>query len=603
MFTFPGRFRRRVAVLTALAMVTSVLVVAAPAAAADPKADYTATFDACVGAAAEDAGFTDVPSGHANAGDIDCIAYYGVTKGTSASTYSPLMSVTREQMALFLTRLAGLVGIEVDDDPDDPGFTDTAGLSDESQTAIAQLKDLGITQGTSDTTYSPADNVQRGHMALFIARLMNKMTPLADGALNLSSTTQFGYTPSDVDDNDKDADIGSPFGDLRQVTKDEFDAITNSYELGVASGISATSYAPDQDITRASMAEFMAGVLDHSNARPAGLSIGTSDPVVWGEGSPTLLVSVRDEEFMPVEDQAVDMFSSSAANKGLRKDGTCNFQTDPDDVFGGDFVSGDCVWNDNDEATDVLGNIFVAETVNEGTTRLFYSWRGTEDGDKFDADDVDASDVSTVSVQAKHDQENLDVSSTINLRADDVYDLDADSDGVQSEGKKVDLRVTPTVTFTAQLIDSNQSAVERPGVSIRVEYERGPDGDRSYTNTHEAILVTDDKGQVSYTVTGPSDNTKVNDQTRADDIKFIELDSDGAKVPDHEDDGDVYWVEEDPVLTTDRLSTADYLLETSSGSVGAFVYLYDQYGNPHRSHSSQQVVITIDDDNNDATDL
>ena len=49
--------------------------------------------------------FTDVSSGHANAGDIDCIAYYGITKGTSATTYSPLMSVTREHMALFLTRL------------------------------------------------------------------------------------------------------------------------------------------------------------------------------------------------------------------------------------------------------------------------------------------------------------------------------------------------------------------------------------------------------------------------------------------------------------------------------------------------------------------
>ena len=34
------------------------------------------------------------PPGHANAGDIDCIAYYTITKGTSATTYSPLMSVS-----------------------------------------------------------------------------------------------------------------------------------------------------------------------------------------------------------------------------------------------------------------------------------------------------------------------------------------------------------------------------------------------------------------------------------------------------------------------------------------------------------------------------
>ena len=121
------------------------------------------------------------------------------------------MSVTREHMALFLMRLAAKVGISVNDDPGDSGFTDTGDLSAESQMAIAQLADLEITNGTSDTTYSPADSVKRGQMALFIARLMNKMTPQADGKIGLSSTTQYGYTPSDVVDNDMDADIDSPF--------------------------------------------------------------------------------------------------------------------------------------------------------------------------------------------------------------------------------------------------------------------------------------------------------------------------------------------------------------------------------------------------------
>nr|MDE0500323.1 S-layer homology domain-containing protein [bacterium] len=229
MFASLSRFKRRIAVLTALAMVASVLA-AVPAVAADPKADYTATFDACVGDAGGDAGFEDVPASHGNAGDINCIAYYGITKGTSATTFAPLMSVTREQMALFLTRLAGKVGIEsdmMDDDMMGSGFTDIGDLSDESQKAIGLLKDLGITKGTSDTTYSPADNVSRGQMALFISRLMDQMTPQADGEIGLSSTTQYGYTPSDVVDNDMDADIGSPFGDISGSTpKEEYDAVT-----------------------------------------------------------------------------------------------------------------------------------------------------------------------------------------------------------------------------------------------------------------------------------------------------------------------------------------------------------------------------------------
>ena len=127
MFASLSRFRRQIAVLTALSLLASVLV-AVPAVAADPEPDYGATFDACD--MAPDSDFEDVPASHANAGDINCIAYYGITKGTSATTYSPLMSVTREHMALFLMRLAALVGIDVNDDPDDPGFTDTGDLSE-----------------------------------------------------------------------------------------------------------------------------------------------------------------------------------------------------------------------------------------------------------------------------------------------------------------------------------------------------------------------------------------------------------------------------------------------------------------------------------------
>ena len=281
------KYQRRVAVLVALAMVASVLV-AVPAVAADPKPDYGASFSACVGAAAEDSGFEDVPANHANAGDINCIAYYGVTKGTSATTYSPVMSVTREQMALFLTRLAGLMGIAVSDDPADAGFADIDDLSDESQMAINQLADLGITRGTSATTYSPGNEVTRAQMAQFISRVMNLITPIADGELGLSTTTQFGYTPADVDNNAnmKNAPIGTPFTDLGTATKDQYDSITNLYELGVASGISATSYAPSAAITRAAMAGFMAAAMGHSNARPSGLSIQATPTVSWGGRAP-----------------------------------------------------------------------------------------------------------------------------------------------------------------------------------------------------------------------------------------------------------------------------------------------------------------------------
>ncbi|MCY3563184.1 MAG: hypothetical protein OXH26_04620, partial [bacterium] len=66
-----SRFRRLVAVLSALALMAGTLAAAPLAAADDPIADYPATFSACIGEAAEDAGFTDVPEVHKNAGDIN----------------------------------------------------------------------------------------------------------------------------------------------------------------------------------------------------------------------------------------------------------------------------------------------------------------------------------------------------------------------------------------------------------------------------------------------------------------------------------------------------------------------------------------------------
>ena len=563
-------------------MLASVLV-AVPAVAADPEPDYTATFDAC--GDVDESGFTDVPSAHANAGDIDCIAYYGVTQGTSATTYSPLMSVTREHMALFLTRLAGLVDIPMADDPGDPGFTDTGDLGDESQAAVAQLADLGITQGTSSTTYSPADPVTRGQMALFISRLMNLMDPMADGEIGLSSTTQYGHTPSDVADNDDDADIGTPFTDLGRATNDEYDAITQLYELGVASGISDTAYSPGSPITRATMAGFMAAALDHSNARPAGLSIQSSTAEGWGDQEPTLAVSVRDDSFAPIEDQAVDMFSSASANMGLRKDGTCNFRSTPDDVFSGDAVTGNCVWNDNDEATDVGGNIIADGEVLAGNTRVFYAWIGEDDGDKFDADDTDES---TVSVQAKYEQDELQGGSDINTHAHDVGD-----------GDQVDLRNGRDVTATAQLKDENGNDVERSGVSIRVEYRQGEyaTGDarnqRAYVNTNEAILVTGDDGSVSFAVVAPANSTRVNDQERKDSVVFVELDSKGNDTK-RTDEVKIHWIEETPVLTSDSIDKSVYVL-ADKPSIGTTVRLWDQYGNSHRSNSNQKVSVTYTD--------
>ena len=608
MFAFFNRSRRHVAVLTALAMVASVLVAAPAVAADDPEPSLEATFTACVDI--ESSGFTDVPAAHPNTGDIDCIAYYGITMGTGDNNYSPSMGVTREHMALFLTRLAARVGIEMVSDPGDPGFTDIGDLSANSQTAIAQIADLEITMGTGDgTTYSPADNVERGHMALFLSRLMNLMTPYG------GADSDDAHTPSDVDDLDRD-DVGSPYTDIRSVTVRTSDAITALYELGVASGISATAYAPTASITRAAMAEFMVGVMAHSDLRPAGASIQAAKTSGFGDITTTVIISVRDDNFAAVVDQPVDHFNSNADDGGL-DDGACS---DVDDA-----VNGDCEWTEDDDFTNGDGNLILpGESTTEGKTRVYYAWIGDEAGDKFDADDVD---YDSVSITASKDEEALKATSTINEEAEDAL------------GTQVDLDKVSSVTITVQLVDTangedppdgpdgDAKAVARSGQDITVAVTRSSDPDSDgaanaevFSSTNVATLTTDDDGKVTYTVEGPDDDNDNNDQQigdvtgqddqgedelaetitgledRLDRITFNYVIDDNDGTPDVDEvEYTIRWSEANPVTTKVKATANDYVIVESDGDarVSSTVTFYDQYGNGYRQGNGQKVGINF----------
>ncbi len=80
-------------------------------------------------------------------------------------------------MALFLTRMADLVGVPLPLSPNGL-FSDVGGLTLETQLAINQLAAIGIAKGTSSTTFDPIADVLRWQMALFLTRLLE-----ADGVL------------------------------------------------------------------------------------------------------------------------------------------------------------------------------------------------------------------------------------------------------------------------------------------------------------------------------------------------------------------------------------------------------------------------------------
>ena len=570
--------------LAALAMLASVLV-AAPAVAADdpPEPTFTATFDAC--GSAPSSGFTDVPASHGNAGDIDCIAYYGVTKGTSATTYSPLMAVSREHMALFLTRLASLVGIEMVSNPDDAGFTDIGDLSDNSQNAINQLADLGIAKGTSDTTFSPGDSVRRDHMALFISRLMDEMNPM-----EVNDST-YGYKPENVgaveDDEDttgvdetiKADEIDSPYGDLGSTTKTAFDAITVLYELGVVSGISDTSYGPGRLITRAAMAEFMAAVLDHSNARPAGISMQAVDTEDIGPVSTTIVVSYRTDSFAPMADVSLYYFNT-ADTEALTEDNTCG-------------TADEC--NTNSDLTDDGGNFAIDGNATNGDENSYYVWMADEDNDDFDADDVA---YATITLASSPAATSFTVKSDIAKNANGADDNDAETPEVPN---RVDVDVTNSVTFTVQLVDAKEDAVAKSDVEFTITYRRETDTDDqgvdddaaqddTLTSKTTTKIKTDDNGQVTFTVSAPAtdDDPKVNDKTILDSLTFaafvVPAVGDAEPVAE-EAPRSISWRDDAPGTPNKAiLEVPDYALTYQDGTTAvldgkATVTLYDMYGN------------------------
>lgn len=175
--------------------------------------------------------FTDVsPTSYARL-DITCIYNLGVTTGSSATTYTPSAFVTREMMASFIMRLyrslTGLTPPTVATPFADVPSTSFA-IDD-----IAQLYGLGITTGTGPTTYSPYGQVTREQMVTFLGRLYELVRGAAAPV------------------------VETPFEDTDDLTwSAEF--VASMYGIGVTTGTTSTTFSPHDNVTREQVAALLA---------------------------------------------------------------------------------------------------------------------------------------------------------------------------------------------------------------------------------------------------------------------------------------------------------------------------------------------------------
>lgn len=534
--------RSRFAILATLAVVASLFTAALPASAATGDVEFPATFSACVGGATADGGFTDTSGNFADA-SIDCLKYYGVTTGTTATTYSPGASVTRWQMALFLIRAAGPAGITVPAAASQ-GFTDIGGLPQSTQDAINQLAALGISKGTSTTTYAPNDIVSRYQMALFLIRFLE----VQNGAATLATGS-----------------FGSGLTDLGNVSNEAFLAIEKAWDHGITKGTSATAFSPFDAVLRDQMAAFIARTLAHTNARPAGISLQVVPSTIFSGDGVDVQVSVRDTAFKPVANALVDVFEAALADKAtaVKADGTCDTsKTSP--TFGGT----ECAIDVADPDTDSSGNI--TTTASPTASTIWWAWTGSV-GATFDADTT-AEAAAEVVVNA--------APSVIRITTSTPSNVDNDA-GTPSATCCADYhKFGTTVTWTLQVVDVDDKPVALSGVAITLVFDRYVDTNQVAPITKTATTDATGKAVITFVENDPSGTADNSIQIR--DSFWTDSEGLGFDGPYASDDtsmdSDLLWDDDASVAFDLALSTnVDY---TTGTAISASSKSTDQYGAP-----------------------
>lgn len=147
--------------------------------------------------------------------------------------FNPQGEVSRADMAQFLLKTYKLITGQNPPVVETP-FTDIQQLPQELQDTIAKIYGLKITAGTSATTFSPDQLVNRAQMATFLSNLYKAVSG------DYAPETETPFT-----------DIGNE--DIKWAVK----PIGRIYGLKVTAGISPTEFGPYQNVTREQMSAFI----------------------------------------------------------------------------------------------------------------------------------------------------------------------------------------------------------------------------------------------------------------------------------------------------------------------------------------------------------
>ena len=502
------------------ALIASLFAVGATPAAAvdeDSKQDKPATASACVGDATADRGFTDIGGwAESSQAAINCMGYYGITAGTSTSTYGPDDPVNRWQMALFLHNAATRAGVDLDDS-DDATLSDIGDLNAFAQGRISDIVGAGI-MGSDNGNFNPNQAVTRADMA-------HHLVSLLDLVVDYVTKEDNGLFTVDVGD-DGTVDVFADAG--INVAQRDSNAASSAYELGITGGVGGGNFDPDASVSRGQMALFITAALGHTNLRPAGLSAQAA-------GS-TVTASMRTDDFQPIANSEIDMFYASAEDveEGdvFDEDGACTSAAVLVDGAG----TTACMIDPVDIPTNSLGNASLT-VVNATDGPNVWVWTGSS-GDEYEDGETDAVVLT------------LDPAMATGATA---------SRGIVTTEFKTGLHAHfgSTVSFTLQLQGANPADVDEfisagPAdddsdqytlvVRILAAADAAPAAALSVATS---TLTVDENGTATFTMSVSDPNTQARGQTRYAQYAITGLDK------DHDSDSTTDNVEALPVQAAD----------------------------------------------------
>ena len=114
--------------------------------------------------------FVDVPTGQWYTDAVNWAAANQIVKGTSATTFAPNDSITREQMAAILYRYAQYKGYDVTKKADLSGYSDNGQVSAYAKDALAWANAAKLINGVTNTTLAPQGNATRAQVSAILHR-------------------------------------------------------------------------------------------------------------------------------------------------------------------------------------------------------------------------------------------------------------------------------------------------------------------------------------------------------------------------------------------------------------------------------------------------